>query len=137
LDKLNPNLPRYKDTINRIFAYDLQHNHADSFVLSVAQEALPRYIKISDLSIDAFFGLLHRWLRNDRVKASEPYIQQAKKVFAENEKLPKLLFEWGIALARRNQLKAAAYELNYLANYYGETTHGKAAGAELKRWQTR
>lgn len=136
LDKVNPGQPSYKNTINRIFSYDLHREAFDAFVLTVANEALPHHIEISDLTIDAFFGLLHRWLRNDRVQSSEPYIKQAKKVFAENEKLPKLLFEWSIALARRNKIRTASIELNYLANYYGETPHGKAARAELKRWKS-
>jgi membrane associated rhomboid family serine protease len=136
LDKLNPRHANYRNTVDRILNYPLQDDDSDEFILSVAQDALPHHLTVSDLSIDAFFSLLHRWLRNDRVETSEPYIKQAKKVFAENARLPRLLFEWSIALMRRNKLRAAAIELNYLANYYGETSYGKAARAELRKMKS-
>lgn len=132
LEKVNPNQPSYRKVINRVFAFDLGNTVADAFILSVAQDALSKTLSVEQLDIDAFFGLLHRQLRNDRLQASTPLVQQAKKNFSEHKKLPKLLFEWSKALIKHNKIRTASIELNYLANYYGETPFGQSARQQLK-----
>lgn len=135
LEKVNPKLNSYHKVINQVFAFDLRNTAADAFILSVAEDSVSKTIGIDQLNIDAFFGLLHRQLRNDRLQASTPLVQQAKKTFSENDKLPKLLFEWSKALAKHNKIRSASIELNYLANYYGETPFGRSARQQLKAWR--
>ncbi len=135
LDKVNPKHRNYRDVVNRVFSINLDQHQADDFVLKVAEDAMPNHLVVEQLEIDAFFGLVHRQLRNDRVQQSEPLVKQAKKAFAQHEQLPKLLFQWSLALAKRKKIRSASIELNYLANYYGETAHGKAAREQLARWK--
>ncbi|WP_144391334.1 rhomboid family intramembrane serine protease [Pleionea sediminis] len=135
LEKVNPKSEHYKSVVNQVLSFDLINQQIDSLVLEIVESSIGKHINIKDLNIDAFFGLLHGLLRNDRLQKSTPLVENAKKDFAQHPKLPELLFHWSITLAKRNQIRAASIELNYLANYYGETEFGKNAKTHLEKWK--
>ncbi|NVJ61716.1 MAG: rhomboid family intramembrane serine protease [Gammaproteobacteria bacterium] len=130
--KLQPQSEDFKFSLNSIFEQPLKFEQWDSFCLKVSNQHTTD-IRIERLSIDSFFNLLQRQLRNDQVDLNKAKVEQAKKYYAQQEQLPQLLFQWSMALAKRNRLRTAVKELNYLANYYGETSYGQAAIEQLKR----
>ncbi|MEE4244969.1 MAG: rhomboid family intramembrane serine protease [Kangiellaceae bacterium] len=132
LEKANPANSTFTLVVDKILQIELDQYDADTFILDVIQFSFPEKINIEELSITAFFNMIHRLLRNDRVQAGEPLINKAKKVYAENEQLPSLLYQWSMALLSRGKSRAAAKEFNYLINYYGESRVGQMAIQQLK-----
>ncbi|WMS88512.1 rhomboid family intramembrane serine protease [Pleionea litopenaei] len=137
LEKTNTGSEKFKHAVNTLLAVHPRHDQLDEFILTVAQQHLGKHLSVSDLGIEQLFNLLTRQLRNDQVQSSTPHVAMAKKRFAEHPRLPQLLYEWSSALAKREKYRSAANELNYLANYYGETEYGKRAVNSLNEWRSK
>ncbi|NVK88779.1 MAG: rhomboid family intramembrane serine protease [Gammaproteobacteria bacterium] len=135
LEKTNLGSPNFKHAINLILATPPHQTAIDPFILQINANHVGKHFSVAELEIEALFNLLIRLLRNDQVQSSTPHIAMAKKRFAEHQRLPQLLYQWGLALAKRGKYRSAATEMNYLANYYGESHYGKLALDTLQSWR--